>query len=676
MDRVDLNTQTSNEFQSFISHNKNELLENLNQKDGKTLAKIFDNGIEKLIITTIQKMSDIPNNQKLLHKIMNKTLIFIIDECHRSTAGTMLKKIKNHFKNSIMIGFSGTPIFENEERKTANIFGNQLDVYNMKNAIEDKNVLPFNIRDFFVSELDNVFYKNNEIFRLPNNNPQKLEKIMEIIQEMHHSFTINNNYNAIFAFDNIENMLTFYKMYLDKKIEHIFMTPIFSNENTIEEINQENENSTKKLIEEFKPIIIERYNQKFDKKFDVENFDKYINDVQYTFKDYDPIKGINIVLVVDMLLTGYDSPKTNTIYINKKLKNHSLIQAFSRTNRNYKYDKKHGYVINFSLSTQEIKEAFLIYANSNLSDIQNIVYGDTYKKVYNDFLHLYEKIKLKINEIYDFEKNEVIIIKDDEKIKDIFSNLKNLFITHDNLKTFYEYTEEKPITDEIFNDLNLYKKIILEYKIYAKKENKILDEFEIIIHDSSDIKYQEIIVDKKYLDLLSCLNSNCKINYLNFDKDKVQSDYLKILEELDKDLKNGKITKVIYDFSFSLNETWYEKFLDIFFNNENNLSYEEKVSEIEKYKLNLKQDALFKTEIKWFKEFNSQFPEIDLDLLKEDWNSRIKEKNIEEIWKSPWLKKLRREVKTITTNDTEDLINSFRTKLETVLLFIENENFE
>ncbi|VEU59853.1 Type-1 restriction enzyme R protein (plasmid) [Mesomycoplasma neurolyticum] len=156
---------------------------------------------------------------------------------------------------------------------------------------------------------------------------------------------------------------------------------------------------------------MENYNKRFKTSFDEINFDKYINDVQYRFKNYKPNEdGIDIVLVVDMLLTGYDSPNTNTLYINKQLSNHNLIQAFSRTNRIYEENKPYGLIINFSVSQNTIDDAFMTYAESTKDDLVDIVYGETYEKVYKYFVDVWQKLKTSVTKVYDFENQNVFLM--------------------------------------------------------------------------------------------------------------------------------------------------------------------------------------------------------------------------------------------------------------------------
>ena len=361
-----------------------------------TLVKrlLSDNYNDKVIVTTIQKLGialDSKNGyKKSLELLSYKRVVFIFDECHRSQFGENHKAIKEFFPRSQLFGFTGTPIFienstyteisgeEKTIKTTKDLFENELHTYTITNAIEDDNVLRFHV-DYY--QADNQTQTNTI----------SQKAVVEAIIAKHDAATQERKFNAILATSSINHAIEYHRLF--KSMEHslniacVFSPPVqvldsnATNKKDIEQLEedlpQEKADNSVKPNEKKKALIeiINDYNAQYGTNHDINNFDTYYQDVQqrikdqqYSNADYPHKNKIDITIVVDMLLTGFDSKYLNTIYVDKNLKYHGLIQAFSRTNRILNDTKPYGNILDFRAQEDEVDKAMVRFSGKNLKE--------------------------------------------------------------------------------------------------------------------------------------------------------------------------------------------------------------------------------------------------------------------------------------------------------------------
>jgi type I restriction enzyme R subunit len=414
VDRKDLDRQTREEFNKF---QEGSVEENTNTE---TLVRrlLSTDYADKVIVTTIQKLGIAldstykKNYKERLEPLSDKRIVFIFDECHRSQFGENHKAIKEFFPNAQLFGFTGTPIFEQnatyrqitgeeETLKTTDaIFEKQLHAYTITHAIDDRNVLKFHI-DYFKGE-GTVNAKPGEAIAQ--------QAVAEAIINKHNAATNQRKFNAVLATASINNAIEYFRLfksiqerkksededYVPLNIACVFSPPAQliaqngdqqSQKNAAdikqlqEDLAQEKEDN-KQNPEEKKQALIEiiaDYNQQFGTNHDINNFDIYYQDIQrrikdqkFINKDYPHKNKIDITIVVDMLLTGFDSKYLNTLYVDKNMKYHGLIQAFSRTNRVLNDTKPYGNVLDFRSQQEAVNQAITLFSGEDGSKAAEI----------------------------------------------------------------------------------------------------------------------------------------------------------------------------------------------------------------------------------------------------------------------------------------------------------------
>lgn len=410
VDRKDLDRQTRLEFNKFqdgcVEENTNteSLVRRLTSDDYK----------DKVIVTTIQKLGlaldeDSRRNQEKkkkgeltfkerLEKLRDKRMAIIFDECHRSQFGENHDAIKTFFPKAQLFGFTGTPIFEKNStykkidgtvgsyRTTEDVFQQELHAYTITNAIDDGNVLRFHI-DYFKPEDDKKAVKVSS--------KEYKRAVVEAILSKHDAATYNRRYNALFATSSINDAIEYFELFKtlqevltnsgDKKfnplnISCVFSPPAEGNKDVkqlqedLEQEKADNEQEPDKKKAALKAIICD-YNTQYGTNHNINEFDLYYQDVQkrikdqqYTNADYPHKNKIDITIVVDMLLTGFDSKYLNTLYVDKNLKHHGLIQAFSRTNRVLNPTKPYGNIIDFRGLQIEVDDAIKLFSGTENSE--------------------------------------------------------------------------------------------------------------------------------------------------------------------------------------------------------------------------------------------------------------------------------------------------------------------
>ena len=401
VDRKDLDYQTMKEFNSF----KKDSVDVTNNT--KSLVnQLADDS--KLVLTTIQKLNNaISKNQydKKLSDIKNKRVVLIFDECHRSQFGDIHQKITDYFTNSQLFGFTGTPIFADNaskndlgKRTTKDLFGECLHKYVITDAIADDNVLKFGIEyigrykqkgrtllDIDVEDIDKA-----EVF----SDEKRLNKIADYIIAYHGQKTFNKEYSALFAVANIKTLIKYYDIFQEKKLkgEHnLRIATIFSyGANEADEDAQDYlpDNETSKAAEsesnytsshsrdKLDAFILD-YNKMYNTSFSTKDgvqFENYFKNISKRLKDRekknfnDAKDRLDIVIVVNMMLTGFDAKKVNTLYVDKNLKQHGLIQAFSRTNRILGEKKSQGNILCFRNLKKATDDAITLFSNKDANE--------------------------------------------------------------------------------------------------------------------------------------------------------------------------------------------------------------------------------------------------------------------------------------------------------------------
>lgn len=390
VDRKDLDKQTREEFNRF----QDGCVEENTNTESLVRRMLSEDYANKIIVTTIQKLGIAldPNNrnnfQERLLPLKDKRIVFIFDECHRSQFGENHKAIKEFFPKAQLFGFTGTPIFDDnatyiqatgeqaQYKTTKDVFQKELHSYTITNAIEDRNVLRFHI-DYFKPEDNDAISEN-----------KRKRAVVEAIIKKHRSATSNCRFNAIFATASINDAIEYYHLlrtaqntYLKDNEEAeplniacVFSPPAEGDKDIMqiqEDLNQErmdNEVDPDKKKEALKSII-DQYNEQYGTNHSVYEFDAYYQDVQqriknqkYSNKDYAHKNKIDITIVVDMLLTGFDSKYLNTLYVDKNLKYHGLIQALSRTNRILNDTKPYGNILDFRGQQNAVDAAIALFS--------------------------------------------------------------------------------------------------------------------------------------------------------------------------------------------------------------------------------------------------------------------------------------------------------------------------
>lgn len=427
VDRKDLDRQTREEFNRFQ--------ENCVEENTNTAALVrrleSDDYADKVIVTTIQKLGlALDENSKhnkqntaqgrstfkqRLEQIRDKRMVFIFDECHRSQFGENHKAIKEFFPNSQLFGFTGTPIFEDNAtikqiegdvatlRTTKDLFQKELHAYTITHAIEDRNVLRFHVD----------YYKPKDAPAPKPGQTLAKQAVVQAILDKHDAATGGRRFNALLATASINDAIEYYEVFkklqagrhaadperAPLKIAAVFSPPAEGNKDVQqiqEDLPQEKEDNRqdpegKKTA--LKAIIAD-YNQRYGTNHDINNFDLYYQDIQQRIKDQQfpnrdlPSKGqekIDITIVVDMLLTGFDAKFLNTLYVDKNLKHHGLIQAFSRTNRVLNATKPYGHILDFRNQQDSVNGAIALFSGAQADRAREIWLVDKAPVVIGNF---------------------------------------------------------------------------------------------------------------------------------------------------------------------------------------------------------------------------------------------------------------------------------------------------
>lgn len=440
VDRHDLDTQTQFEYEAFEpgavdgTDNTDELVKRLQSNS-------------KIIITTIQKLNAAVSKTWYSNRIENirhSRIVMIFDECHRSHCGESHKKIMKFFDNAQVCGFTGTPIFtENavDGHTTKEIFGNCLHQYLIKDAIADENVLGF---------LVEYYHGNGEV---RNDDTLRMEEIAKFILNNFNKSTFDGEFDALFAVQSVPMLISYYKIFKslkpDIRIGAVFTYAANSSQddeqtgmNTGQFANQ----STGEADE--LQAIMDDYNEMFGTAFTTENFRAYYDDINLRMKKKRAdMKPLDLCLVVGMFLTGFDSKKLNTLYVDKNLEYHGLLQAFSRTNRVLNEKKRFGKIICFRNLKNNVDTAIKLFSNSdNPEDIVRPPFEEVkrqYRQLATDFLQKYP------------EPGSIDLLQSEKDKKDFVLAFREIIRKHAEIQIYEDYSDEADdlgMTEQQFND--------------------------------------------------------------------------------------------------------------------------------------------------------------------------------------------------------------------------------
>ncbi|MDD2945779.1 MAG: type I restriction endonuclease subunit R [Acinetobacter sp.] len=503
VDRNDLDTQTSREFNAFKA-------ESVDSTDSThTLVKQLDQRHDKLIVTTIQKLNRAISTDRYLEYIdylKDRKVVFIFDECHRSQFGETHQNIKKFFGNAQMFGFTGTPIFEENSQSKAGLklttdylFNECLHQYVIVDAIRDRNVLQFQIDyrgKYTVKGMQHNLDYDDEVEGIDTrelyDNPQRLEMIARYIVETHDTKTRNREFTAMFCVSSVNTLTQYYELFekvqaekqqQDEEQGRLFkpltIATIFSyaaneavpvdeqngliHEEAADIPSQINPSSRDKLDR-----YIAQYNQQFKTNYNSgDQFYAYYRDIADRVKK----KQIDILLVVNMFLTGFDSKPLNTLYVDKNLKYHGLIQAFSRTNRVFNDKKPFGNIICFRNLKRATDEALALFSNK---EAQKVVLVPSYEEIQQDYEVAVQKL---LNITSDYQSVDELITEDQQLA--FIKAFREVMRYNAQLQTFIEYDQDQTALDKqhFANFASKYADLCRDVRKTTKKEKvSVLDD--------------------------------------------------------------------------------------------------------------------------------------------------------------------------------------------------------
>ena len=572
VDRKDLDGQTLGEFNKFESDSVDRTF------NTKKLLKQMDDPTRKLIITTIQKMDNaIKSGHPVMERYKEDKVVFIIDECHRTQFGSMHRIIRQHFGNAQYFGFTGTPRFEEnasqDGRATADIFGECLHHYLIKDAIRDGNVLGFSV------EYMNTFDRSEKITEDGYVNKineaeiwmadERVQKVAEHIIANHNKKTRDQMYTGMLTVQSIPMAIQYYHVFqkLKKQGVHNFnVTTIFSYQDN-EAIDDTMDEQTRRDILEG---IIQTYNETFDKNFSTDTFDGYFNDVSNRVKKGLPDQKLDILIVVDMFLTGFDSKKLNTLYVDRNLQHHTLIQAYSRTNRVEEPTKPYGNIVAYRNLKEKTDEAIELFSKTDNTDTVLSLSFQAYLT----------KFKQALIELFELAETPQAVdqLEREEDQRDFVIAYRELAKHMQKLKTFDEFAFDKEtlgIDEQTYEDykgkyLDIYDKVMRPDKETGEGES-ILDniDFNIEILRNDLINVQYILDLLNQIDLSDTEQQEKDIKEIRKVLDKADDDQLRLKSDLirtflDKVVPNlnegDSIDDAYYNYEFKVKVGELEQF--------------------------------------------------------------------------------------------------------------------
>jgi type I restriction enzyme, R subunit len=519
VDRKDLDYQTIKEFNGFSKGSVDST------NNTKKLVTQFADADTKLIVTTLQKLNTAISKQRYLEqmrKLQDERIIFIFDECHRSQFGDTHKRICDFFHNHQMFGFTGTPIFaENasgatgRKRTTKDLFHKKLHSYVITDAIKDENVLKFAVEYVgrYKQKGDNPTNIDIEVEAIDTkellDSPARLEKVTDYVIEHHPIKTRNKEFTAMMCVSSVDVLIKYYELFAKKKVEgqhKLRIATIFSY------TANEDDKGADGILDEGGEVIggdvgnphtrdkldgfIADYNEMFGTKYstkDTQSFYNYYQDIAKKVKD----RKVDILLVVNMFLTGFDSKSLNTMYVDKNLRFHGLIQAYSRTNRILNEVKSQGNIVVFRNLKKRTDEAIALFSNIHAKE-------DIFVPPYDDFVTSFNGVVMELLAV----TPTVGSVKDlphEEAELEFVRVFRELMRLRNILESFSEFNDEDlALPAQRFADyrsayLDLYDKVKTDS---TKEKASILEdvdfELELIHRDVINVQYILTLLAKLY----------------------------------------------------------------------------------------------------------------------------------------------------------------------------------
>lgn len=592
VDRQDLDVQTNKEFNSFCPG----CVDGTNHTGA--LVKNLLSEKNKLVTTTIQKLSRAvknKNTQKRLDKIKDKNIVFIFDECHRSQFGEMHQTVTDFFKNSLCYGFTGTPIFKENSyggKTTKSIFGKKLHSYVIKDAIADQNVLGFSV-DYvggakLKDEVEGEVSAINTQEALENEN--RLSQIVDNIIESYDNKTRNREFNAIFAVPPKGFIHKYYELF--KKKEHDLKIAAIFTYKANEDLDEVSEHSRDLL-----DIYMDDYNKNFGTNFSTDTFKEYHADVSKRMKN----REIDLLLVINMFLTGFDSKLLNTLYVDKNLEYHSLLQAFSRTNRIYNLRKSQGNIVCYRYMKEDTDKAIKLFSNEDaIEDIIMPPYEYFVKKFNDELIEFYKTVKT---------VEDALNISSEKQTENFVIRFRELSRIKNKLDIFTEFTfDDLNMDEQEFND---FKSVYLD--IHDSNGNPA--DGKVSILDDIDFELELLRNDKINVDYIIELLKDLEVGGASFEHDKER--IMNLMSETEQ-LRNKRelIEKFIDEKLGNIDkkQVTVEEAFDKFMRDERRSAICDIVEEE-----NLKEDVARKIFDNY--EFSGK---LDNDMIKESFNENLK----------------------------------------------------
>ena len=532
VDRKDLDYQTMREYDRFEKGAAN------GNRSTKVLQKQLEDNTSRIIVTTIQKLSEFVK-RNTNHPVFQKHLVLIFDECHRSQFGDMHKMIVSNFKNYHLFGFTGTPIFAKNATNKSNpdfctteqSFGDKLHTYTIVDAINDGNVLPFRI-DYIntVKKKEGMTDKEVQAINTEEalSSHERVSQVVEYIIEHFDQKTKRNSFydlkgqrvngfNSMFAVASIPMAKKYYlefKKQLEEKNKNLTIATIYSfvaNEEDTSNGILDDEGFETDLLDqssrEFLDFAIGEYNKKFKTNFSSEGtgFQDYYKDLSDRVKH----REIDLLIVVNMFLTGFDATTLNTLWVDKNLKQHGLIQAYSRTNRILNSVKTYGNIVCFRDLEEQTNDAIALFGDKNATGIVLL-------KSYEDYYYGYEDDKGKQQMGYE-ERIAILLQKyplgeqivGEQVKKDFIISMGNILRLRNILSSFDKFKGNEILTERDFQDyIGTYTDLYEEFKSLKTngEAESIKDD---IVFEMELVKQVEVNIDYILMLMAKYHESNC-----------------------------------------------------------------------------------------------------------------------------------------------------------------------
>ena len=506
VDRRDLDSQTTEEFNKFEAGS----VDVTDRTD--VLVKQMRDKNRQLIVTTMQKMANAvkrPQYAKTMEAYKNEKVVFIVDECHRSQFGEMHKDIVRHFQNAQFFGFTGTPRFEVNGKTNGKItqttemlFGECLHTYLIKDAIFDNNVLGFHIE--YIKTMEGNFDWEDpttadaidvgELYL----SDERMSLIANHIIQNHRAKTRNKQYTALFAVSSIPALIKYYDIF--KMIKHdLNIGAIFSYGQ-----NEDGEGKSEHSRDALERIIKD-YNQMYDTNFSTDTFTAYHKDISDRVKGK-KTKQLDILIVVNMFLTGFDSKPLSVLYVDKELKYHDLLQAYSRTNRVEKETKPFGIIICYRNLKKQTDDALTLFSKTN--DTQGIIVPS-----YDFFVQKFNELVVRLKECAPSPAS-IDVMQDENQQKRFVEIFRELTKYLQSLRTFIEFSLDKDKLDMTEQEYEDYKS---KYRmLYAQMRQK-----RDVVSVLADVDFCIELMESDRINVAYIMNL---IRNIHFD-DKVKKNY-------------------------------------------------------------------------------------------------------------------------------------------------------